>query len=166
MTINPLMLVVRHRQSLQRQRTRQLRLEQERDSEIREARQMQERVEDQARERQERAERRRQQFQAWSQQVETRQLQMGSRQSWLDDLKANIDEEADKDVDPDPDQVAAAVQKAKEAGGKCNDQQPCPICLEKPTDAQLRCGHCFCEHCIDTWLRISFKCPLCRSPIE
>lgn len=48
-----------------------------------------------------------------------------------------------------------------------NPQDECPICLE-PLDEQitttLKCNHLFHKVCIDTWLRESAICPLCRAP--
>lgn len=46
----------------------------------------------------------------------------------------------------------------------------CAVCLSRfHPDDQLRllpsCRHAFHSHCIDTWLRSSLSCPLCRCPI-
>lgn len=44
----------------------------------------------------------------------------------------------------------------------------CPICLQ-PDPAQpqtsLRCGHHFCEACVQAWLRREGSCPMCRTRI-
>ncbi|XP_071653617.1 E3 ubiquitin-protein ligase RNF4 [Temnothorax longispinosus] len=54
-----------------------------------------------------------------------------------------------------------------------DDRQPipltCPICLEsltsnlKPTTT--RCGHLFCIECLESFIRISKKCPTCKTAI-
>jgi len=50
-----------------------------------------------------------------------------------------------------------------------NESQTCSICLEEFCDQdtikRLPCLHVFHSHEIDSWLRISSGCPICRMPI-
>jgi hypothetical protein len=57
------------------------------------------------------------------------------------------------------------------ARGRClapalfTDDATCSICLSAHAargSAQLVCGHCFHEACIDAWLRVATTCPNCR----
>jgi len=44
-----------------------------------------------------------------------------------------------------------------------NTENECSICLgTNRISKKLKCHHEFCEDCIDKWLKISNKCPLCR----
>jgi len=42
----------------------------------------------------------------------------------------------------------------------------CPICLETIDPATIftttRCGHMYHDSCLNTWLRVNYKCPVCR----
>jgi len=60
---------------------------------------------------------------------------------------------------------------ADEDGGDDNDsehveQDACSICLDpfeqSTTVKKLRCGHFYHPDCIDVWLEVSPRCPLCR----
>lgn len=47
------------------------------------------------------------------------------------------------------------------------EKDMCTICynkIEKDTDKKLDCGHKYHEACIDTWLKESKTCPICRTP--
>jgi len=47
-------------------------------------------------------------------------------------------------------------------GGKIEEIQTCPICMEKPKDTMLSpCGHRLCRHCVP---KVT-KCPECRAEI-
>jgi hypothetical protein len=57
------------------------------------------------------------------------------------------------------------------ARGRCltpslfTDDATCSICLNAHAargSAELVCGHCFHEACIDAWLRVATTCPNCR----
>eukprot|EP00986_Skeletonema_menzelii_P008902 scaffold3901_cov135-Skeletonema_menzelii.AAC.8 len=41
----------------------------------------------------------------------------------------------------------------------------CPICHDILKDAVSirQCGHDFCKHCIQNWLKIQRSCPICRA---
>jgi hypothetical protein len=41
-------------------------------------------------------------------------------------------------------------------------EEPCTICLEANTTAELFCGHQYHPRCIGAWLRKSRCCPCCR----
>ena len=52
-------------------------------------------------------------------------------------------------------------------GGDTSDE--CPICQYCPTGSVRKlnkCNHCFCGECIEKWLSISKKCPLCMTYLE
>lgn len=40
--------------------------------------------------------------------------------------------------------------------------EECSICLERGVDLSLKCGHFFCESCINKWKRTEPTCPVCR----
>lgn len=46
----------------------------------------------------------------------------------------------------------------------------CVVCqdaLQPETDvAELLCGHLFCRGCIDQWLRVSKRCPVCSAEMD
>lgn len=44
----------------------------------------------------------------------------------------------------------------------------CPICLGRVSKAKkpLSCIHVFCSYCINKWLKIGQKCPVCRQKID
>lgn len=46
------------------------------------------------------------------------------------------------------------------------DVETCPICqesisIDSPIRRLNKCSHCFCSGCIEHWLHMSKKCPLC-----
>ena len=48
-----------------------------------------------------------------------------------------------------------------------SDNGICPICNENTINTMLKCYHCFCEHCIKTWLlEKNNSCPFCRLTIN
>ncbi len=48
-----------------------------------------------------------------------------------------------------------------------SDNGLCPICNENTINTMLKCYHCFCEHCIKTWLlEKNNSCPFCRLTIN
>lgn len=67
-----------------------------------------------------------------------------------------------------PDEGAAAARVNDSVNGDSNVLS-CPICLEyltskrKPTST--RCGHVYCEECIQQTLTMSKKCPKCQAGI-
>lgn len=42
----------------------------------------------------------------------------------------------------------------------------CPICLNKLGQIALPCNHVFCEKCIKEWIGINSICPMCRQNLE
>jgi E3 ubiquitin-protein ligase SHPRH len=44
----------------------------------------------------------------------------------------------------------------------------CSICLDNYSDTRslLKCGHKFCNECIDEWIKTSTNCPNCRATFE
>ncbi|KAF0914827.1 hypothetical protein E2562_031930 [Oryza meyeriana var. granulata] len=67
--------------------------------------------------------------------------------------------------------LAGAAAKGAAAGGNGKRQFDCAVCLcEFDGDDRLRllplCGHAFHAACIDTWLRSSSTCPLCRAALS
>jgi len=64
-------------------------------------------------------------------------------------------------------QVCTKQQWAKEH--KNLDLGTCSICLEETcasdTVGGLRCGHAFHQGCVETWLRRSPSCPVCRTNV-
>lgn len=43
----------------------------------------------------------------------------------------------------------------------------CSICLDKPNKPKtLKCGHVFCNLCINIWLDKNYQCPYCRCQIK
>lgn len=48
-----------------------------------------------------------------------------------------------------------------------SEKDMCSICynkIEKNSEKMLDCGHKYHECCIDTWLKESKTCPICREP--
>lgn len=41
----------------------------------------------------------------------------------------------------------------------------CPVCYEECEMEELRCGHCLCDDCRESWFKTSPTCPVCRSPV-
>ena len=85
---------------------------------------------------------------------------------------------AEGDADGD---AAAAAASPGAAGGKeggggegdddvdgAEDDTTCCICFGEYEDGEmlrpLHCGHTFHRKCIDSWLRLQSKCPVCRQP--
>ena len=77
--------------------------------------------------------------------------------------------------------AAAAAASPGTAGGKeggggegdddvdgAEDDTTCCICFGEYEDGEmlrpLHCGHTFHRKCIDSWLRLQSKCPVCRQP--
>lgn len=67
-------------------------------------------------------------------------------------------------VAPTREQIAAAIET--HAGVPTNT--PCAICQEEITCAtRIRaCGHTFHGSCLDQWLQINPRCPMCRHDIR
>ena len=44
----------------------------------------------------------------------------------------------------------------------------CVICLHGSGEegVRLECGHAFHEACLSRWLRVAWRCPTCRAPID
>ena len=54
-------------------------------------------------------------------------------------------------------------------GGGSGEDNTCAVCLEEPAPGEmvrrLRCLHAFHLACIDTWLRSSRLCPVCKMTV-
>mmetsp|Transcript_13245 Transcript_13245/g.19792 ORF Transcript_13245/g.19792 Transcript_13245/m.19792 type:complete len:485 (-) Transcript_13245:271-1725(-) len=61
------------------------------------------------------------------------------------------------------------VRKFKADGKKDQKFRKCMICLEEYEDGQelrtLPCFHFYHKECIDKWLQMNTKCPLCKNPV-
>jgi hypothetical protein len=44
-----------------------------------------------------------------------------------------------------------------------NEENECCICLDKPADIILECGHQFCSADLEVWQSRNQECPLCRA---
>ena len=56
-------------------------------------------------------------------------------------------------------------KRASRAPANHSWSEPCSICLEEceyKDKAVLECGHTFHSECIESWMKRSFSCPLCR----
>lgn len=52
---------------------------------------------------------------------------------------------------------------------ECVADSTCAICQDNLSIRIRRinkCGHCFCSECIETWLAMSKKCPLCMTRLD
>ena len=48
-----------------------------------------------------------------------------------------------------------------------NSYLQCSVCLERPFNSTLKCGHCFCDQCIrQMTVNRSVSCPVCRGPSQ
>lgn len=67
-------------------------------------------------------------------------------------------------VVPSPQQIAAATERNVEVPAETN----CSICQEElRTGTRLRaCQHTFHEQCIDQWLQMNTRCPVCRHDVR
>ena len=45
-------------------------------------------------------------------------------------------------------------------------QGECSVCYETGDALRTRCGHVFCEACLNTWTRSNITCPMCRKIIS
>ncbi len=52
---------------------------------------------------------------------------------------------------------------------KLFEQKSCSICMENFNDTEkiikLKCNHCFHKTCIESWIKIKLKCPICKFDI-
>ncbi len=49
---------------------------------------------------------------------------------------------------------------------KVCDRTSCAICWEDQSDLITRCGHQYCQSCIEEWMNTSPSCPYCRNSLE
>ena len=43
----------------------------------------------------------------------------------------------------------------------------CPICMDNTKEIRKTvCGHSFCCHCIEKWLKTNIKCPVCMKSLD
>ncbi len=54
------------------------------------------------------------------------------------------------------------VVKRSIHGAKVVSKERCNICYEESSDLKIKCEHYFHKGCLEEWLRISSKCPICR----
>lgn len=65
----------------------------------------------------------------------------------------------DKSQHPSHEDIASKAKYKEDSSLKC------PVCLEKLKNREpksTRCGHIFCNECIETALEFSHKCPVCK----
>lgn len=67
--------------------------------------------------------------------------------------------------------LSSEPEASAESSGESLDHTPfmCPVCMEsclkrKPTST--KCGHVFCEHCIKQSIRLTHKCPMCKTKLS
>jgi hypothetical protein len=67
-------------------------------------------------------------------------------------------------VIPSPQQIAAATERNVQVPADTN----CSICQEEmQTGTRLRtCRHTFHDQCIDQWLQLNTRCPVCRHDVR
>ena len=59
------------------------------------------------------------------------------------------------------------LNKLKDNNLIINDDEDCPICMDKIVDGSLtNCGHIFCKECIQNCLKFKSLCPTCKHPIN
>jgi len=61
------------------------------------------------------------------------------------------------------------ISHVKDTFNKNNFDEECAICrceIKKNDMALTKCGHLYCYNCINEWLKINNKCPLCNSQID
>jgi len=59
------------------------------------------------------------------------------------------------------------LNKLKDKELDINDDENCPICLDKITYGSLtKCGHIFCKECIENCLKFKSLCPTCKGKIN
>ena len=80
------------------------------------------------------------------------------------------EEEEDEEEQPSMEQVAQIInshQAFKYEAGK--EEQSCVICLLKLEKGQmvkgLQCSHKFHSKCINNWLKVKLRCPLCKKKV-
>ena len=63
--------------------------------------------------------------------------------------------------------VIASLKPIMWSKGKTNEES-CSICFEDfevgAKVKQLKCGHDYCQECIDKWLENEKRCPVCNKP--
>lgn len=63
------------------------------------------------------------------------------------------------------DQTQAFAKQRQQEG----DEVECSVCLSKLESTEIvrefSCGHCFHKDCIDSWLKMSQQCPVCRQKV-
>ncbi|RMZ67632.1 Peroxisome biogenesis factor 10 [Pyrenophora seminiperda CCB06] len=71
---------------------------------------------------------------------------------------------------PTPEDLHPALRRRRKATRlPFPDDQPIPPYVSSPDFCEnhmrkiKRCGHCFCYDCLNTWLRESPTCPMCRA---
>ena len=54
------------------------------------------------------------------------------------------------------------------ANGCSGLEEKCSICHDELGDGtvQTECGHLYCGHCLDAWLKIEKRCPLCNMDVK
>ncbi|XP_050538428.1 E3 ubiquitin-protein ligase CHFR-like [Daktulosphaira vitifoliae] len=80
--------------------------------------------------------------------------------------KKNLDYQSTLKIQQDQGSIIEETIKEKVYSVLENDFQ-CPICNELMVKAcAINCSHTFCEICLNTWLKKSKVCPVCRTSVQ
>ena len=80
-------------------------------------------------------------------------------------------EEDDEEEQPSAEQIRDIINShAAFKYEEPTEPQNCAICIDKLKGGQmvksLACTHKFHSKCINDWLKVKLKCPLCKNPVS